>query len=79
MYTAEQLFRNFPGAPRNAASARRSFRLEEEWGDDTLSLQESDAKRSTAKIHVVRSDLNIAGNSGLTKSSVDVRYERGRE
>jgi len=44
-----------------------------------LSLQESDAKRSTAKIHVVRSDLNIAGNSGLTKSSVDVRYERGRE
>ena len=62
MYTAEQLFRNFPGTPGNGGSARRSLRLEEEWEDDTLSLQESDVKRTTAKIHVVRSMLSVAGN-----------------
>ena len=81
MYTAEQLFRNFPGTPGNGGSARRSFRLEEEWGDDTLSLQESDAKRTTAKIHVVRSELSVAGNCGLTTGAVltvDMREEGSR-
>ena len=57
-YTAEQLYRSF-GSPINGVSARRTFRLEEEWLEDTLSLQESEVWRSSAKVHVVRSDLTI--------------------
>ena len=60
-YTAEQLFRNFPGSPGNIGSARRSFRLEDEWMNDTLSLQETDVRRNTAKVHIVRSPLTIRG------------------
>ena len=50
---------------------RRSFRLEEEWGADTTSssfvtarhdaaLHDSGAMRSTAKIHIVRSERTVA-------------------
>src|SRR5271156_2584858 len=64
MYTAEQLFRNFSGKKgQGFGSARRSFRLDEEWSDDTLSLQESSVWRMTAKIHVVRSPLSVVGKS----------------
>jgi hypothetical protein len=62
-YTAEQMYRNFPGTPGNGGSARRSFRLEEEWAEDTLSLQESDIWRMTAKVHIVRSELTVEGES----------------
>lgn len=62
-YTAEAMFRNFPGSAGTIGSARRSFRLEEEWGDDTLSLQESAVRRETAKIRVVRSSLSVTGLS----------------
>jgi Putative peptidase family len=62
-YTAEQLYRNFPGAPSPGGSARRSFRLEEEWIEDTLSLQETDIWRMSAKIHIVRSELTVEGIS----------------
>ena len=62
-YTAEQMYRNFPGTPGNGGSARRSFRLEEEWAEDTLSLQESDVWRMTAKVHIVRSELTVEGES----------------
>jgi hypothetical protein len=61
-YTAEQMYRNFPGAPGDGGSARRSFRLEEEWANDTLSLQETDVWRMTAKVHIVRSELTVEGN-----------------
>jgi hypothetical protein len=57
------MFRNFPGSAGTIGSARRSFRLEEEWGDDTLSLQESAVRRETAKIRVVKSSLSVAGLS----------------
>lgn len=57
-YTAEQVYRSF-GSPTNGVSARRTFRLEEEWLEDTLSLQESEVWRSSAKVHVVRSDLTV--------------------
>jgi hypothetical protein len=60
-YTAEQMFRNFPGTPGNGGSARRSFRIEEEWMNDTLSLQETDVWRMSAKVHVVRSALSMEG------------------
>jgi len=60
-YTAEQMFRNFPGSPNAGGSARRSFRIEEEWSDDTLSLQETDVWRMTAKVHIVRSELTVDG------------------
>jgi hypothetical protein len=60
-YTAEQLYRNFPPPPAHIESARRSFRLEEEWMEDTLSLQEADVWRSSTKIHVVRSELTVDG------------------
>src|SRR5277367_2969497 len=79
MYTAEQMFRNFPGAPGSGGSARRSFRLEEEWGHDTLSLQESDARRTTARIHVVRSELSVVGKCGFEGARFDGRYEGGGE
>jgi hypothetical protein len=59
-YTAEQLYRTF-GSPINGVSARRCFRMEEEWIEDTLSLQETEVWRSTAKVHVVRSHLTIEG------------------
>jgi len=76
MYTAEQLFRNFPGAKgQGLGSARRSFRLEEEWTDDTLSLQESGARRMTAKIHVVTSPLSVAGKCSL---SLGEQVDNGR-
>jgi hypothetical protein len=61
-YTAEQIFRSF-GVPINGVSARRTFRLEEEWIEDTLSLQESGVWRSSAKVHVVQSQLTIGGTS----------------
>jgi Putative peptidase family len=57
------MFRNFPGSAGTVGSARRSFRLEEAWGDDTLSLQEDHVRRETAKVHVVRSSLSVAGLS----------------
>jgi hypothetical protein len=60
-YTAEQMYRYFPGTPGNGGSARRSFRLEEEWAEDTLSLQEADVWRMTAKVHIVRSELTVEG------------------
>jgi hypothetical protein len=59
VYTAEQMFRNFPGSAIAGGSARRSFRVEEEWADDTLSLQEHSVRRMTAKVHVVRSPMKI--------------------
>ncbi|KFA52547.1 hypothetical protein S40293_07624 [Stachybotrys chartarum IBT 40293] len=42
---------------------RRSFRLEEEWASDTVSLsrfRDAGATQSTAKIHLVRSDKTVA-------------------
>lgn len=60
-YTAEQLFRSFPGGPGRGESRRRSFRLEEEWMEDTLSLQETDVWRASVKIHIVRSELTVDG------------------
>ena len=68
-YTAEQLHRTFPGGPGRGESHRRSFRLEEEWIEDTLSLQETDVWRSSVKIHIVKSELTIngIGQSDATK------------
>lgn len=60
-YTAEAVYRHFPGAPGKRGSARRSFRVEEEWNEDTLTLQETDVMRMTAKVHVVRSSLSAEG------------------
>jgi len=60
-YTAEAVYRHFPGAPGKRGSARRSFRVEEEWNEDTLTLQETDVMRMTAKVHVVRSPLSAEG------------------
>jgi len=60
-YTAEAVYRHFPGAPGKGGSARRSFRVEEEWNEDTLTLQETDVMRMTAKVHVVRSPLSAEG------------------
>jgi hypothetical protein len=65
-YTAEQLFRVFPSGLGRGESYRRSFRLEEEWMEDTLSLQESDVWRSSIKIHIVKSELTVEG--------IDSRY-----
>jgi hypothetical protein len=62
-YIAEAMFRNFPGSLGNGGSARRSFRVEEEWTDDTLSLQENHVRRLTAKVHVVRSPFSVEGGS----------------
>lgn len=58
-YTAEHMFRNFPGKPGRGGSARRSFRVEEEWGGDTLSLQENGTIRMTGKVHIVRSRMTV--------------------
>jgi hypothetical protein len=60
-YTAEQLYRSFPPSPDHIESARRSFRLEEEWMEDTLSLNETDVWRASTKIHIVRSELSVHG------------------
>ena len=60
-YTAESMYRQFPGSPGMGGSARRSFRVEEEWREDTISLQETAARRMTAKIHIVRSPLGAEG------------------
>lgn len=60
-YTAEQLFRVFPSGLSRGESHRRSFRLEEEWMKDTLSLQESEVWRPSIKIHVVKSALTTEG------------------
>jgi len=68
------MYRQFPGTPGMGGSARRSFRVEEEWREDTLSLQESDARRMTAKVHVVRSPFSVAGE--CVRYMIDSRDEK---
>jgi Putative peptidase family len=60
-YTAEHMCRNFPGAAERGGSARRSFRVEEDWIEDTLTLQETGVWRTSAKVHVVLSTLSEKG------------------
>jgi hypothetical protein len=61
-YTAEHMYRNFPGSSGKIKwSSRRSFHLDEEWSKDTLSLSETDIWRMTAKIHIVRSEMTADG------------------
>lgn len=60
-FTAEHMHRNFPGSTASQGSARRSFRLDEEWANDTMSLAETDVWRMTAKIHIVRSKMTVDG------------------
>lgn len=74
-YTSEQMFRNFPGSPGTVGSARRAFRLEEEWMKDTLSLQETDVWRMSAKVHVVRSSLTVEGISYVAKANVEMKQQ----
>ncbi|KAJ8103990.1 putative peptidase family-domain-containing protein [Lipomyces tetrasporus] len=50
-YTGEQMSRNGMG--------RRAFQLYEEWGPDTLSKNDS-ACRTTAKVHIIRSNKTMA-------------------
>ena len=58
-FTAEQMFRNRLG--------RRCFRLEEEWGPDTLSNRsQNDSMRNLAKIHIIRSESTVDGEAQCT-------------
>ncbi|KAK0384866.1 hypothetical protein NLU13_7344 [Sarocladium strictum] len=47
---------------RSNGLGRRSFRLEEEWGRDTLSatFANNEAMQATAKVHLIRSELTVA-------------------
>src|SRR5271170_4567359 len=71
------MYRNFPGAPGHGGSARRSFRVEEEWMNDTLSLQETDVWRMSAKIHVVRSKMTVEGIYLVYCIDKEMRREAG--
>ncbi|THH20631.1 hypothetical protein EW146_g754 [Bondarzewia mesenterica] len=77
-YTAEEM--------RRSGFGRRSFRLDEEWAPDTLSISdEQPVFRVTAKVHIVKSDCTTAQirdpnlaqqnpnarNKGIPSSSLD--------
>ncbi|KNC98106.1 uncharacterized protein SPPG_06515 [Spizellomyces punctatus DAOM BR117] len=51
-FTAEQMWRHGFG--------RRTFRLDETWLPDTLSNKDNETLRTTARVHVVRTDLSVA-------------------
>ena len=54
-FTGEQMYR--------ARLGRRCFRLEEEWGPDTLSNRTTAAMRNIAKVHVIRSESTVEGET----------------
>lgn len=64
---------------RSAGLGRRSFRLEEEWGVDTLSRSflnnptAVDSMRSTVKVHIVRVDKTVADIRDLNKAQQNER------
>ncbi|TPX69376.1 hypothetical protein SpCBS45565_g02418 [Spizellomyces sp. 'palustris'] len=51
-FTAEQMWRHGFG--------RRTFRLDEAWMPDTLSNKDNETLRTTARVHVVRTNLSVA-------------------
>jgi len=62
-FTGEQMYR--------ARLGRRCFRLEEEWGPDTLSNRTTGTMRNIPKVHVIRSESTVEGEFPLRPATDD--------